>query len=610
MTNDSTIHLLIIEDDQDDYVLARDMLLEIYGERLVLDHVEDSSEALDAIGRKRYDACLLDYRLGRETGLDVIPRLLGQARPTPIILLTGQANLEVDVGAMRAGAADYLEKGKIDARSLERSIRFAMERSRHQDELMQLHADLERQVQLRTEQLRRANADLVAEVLERRRAQERLEEESERLRTMLESIDDGVIVADADGCVTLINPIAGLLTGWGQEGLDRHIAEVFVAADEATGARLEDPVGRAVGENRGVRLARQTILIARDGSTRPIEESAAAIQDSSGRVRGVIFVFRDISERRRDEAKVRESRERLRFVLEAARIGSWDWDLGSNTLDWDRRCREIFGVDSDDGVSHDLFLSLLHPLDRDRTEAAYNSVLEKQGDLEVEYRLLRPSGEIRWIKAEGKAIFASGGAPVRLSGVVIDVTEQKRLMEELQRHADKLGETDRRKDEFLAMLAHELRNPLAPVRSALEVLRLSEGDLISMQGAREVIERQVRHMVRLIDDLMDVSRITRDKIKLRKERISLDEVVGAAVETSRPLILASNHSLRVTLPPEPIILDADPTRLSQVVSNILNNSAKYMDSGGSIELWAERAARTWCCTSEIRASASPPRCSR
>ncbi|MGH8759984.1 MAG: GAF domain-containing sensor histidine kinase [Burkholderiales bacterium] len=151
-----------------------------------------------------------------------------------------------------------------------------------------------------------------------------------------------------------------------------------------------------------------------------------------------------------------------------------------------------------------------------------------------------------------------------------------------------LKESDRRKDEFLAMLAHELRNPLAPIRNAVEILRARCPPAPELQWAGEVIDRQVQQMTRLVDDLLDVSRITRGKIDLRKERVELAAVVKNAVEASRPLIEKCGHELTVTIPPEPIHLEADLTRLSQVLLNLLNNAAKYTHQGGRIWLTAER----------------------
>ncbi len=166
--------------------------------------------------------------------------------------------------------------------------------------------------------------------------------------------------------------------------------------------------------------------------------------------------------------------------------------------------------------------------------------------------------------------------------------ERARLAAKVAERAARLKEQDRRKDEFLALLAHELRNPLAPLRNGLQVLRLTEGRGDAAKRAREMMERQLTHTVRLIDDLLDVSRISRNKLNLRRTRVSLAEVVESAAETARPLIEEARHEFTVELPPEPVFLDADLTRLAQVFSNLLTNSAKYTPPGGRIALRAER----------------------
>ena len=179
-------------------------------------------------------------------------------------------------------------------------------------------------------------------------------------------------------------------------------------------------------------------------------------------------------------------------------------------------------------------------------------------------------------------------SPERLSVYVRDITERKRAEEERERLLTELGETNRRKDEFLAMLSHELRNPLAPISNALEVLHRSGRDEPELQSTRDVISRQVHDLARLIDDLLDASRITSGKVRLQTETIELSSVISRAIETTRPLAEARRHRLTVTLPSEPVWLLADPTRLAQVFSNLLNNAAKYTQEGGDITLTAKR----------------------
>jgi signal transduction histidine kinase/ActR/RegA family two-component response regulator len=218
----------------------------------------------------------------------------------------------------------------------------------------------------------------------------------------------------------------------------------------------------------------------------------------------------------------------------------------------------------------------------------FPSVLEKgHGEIEVRFRHFK-TGEARWMTYKVLTLPDAFGRPVALATVSQDVTERKRLEDSLRRVAADLSEADRRKNEFLAMLAHELRNPLAPISHAIQALRLAESDRTSVHAATKMLERQVGQMVRLVDDLLDMSRISRGKIELRKDRIELAPIVSQAAEATRALYKSMNHELTVTLPPHPIYLDADPARLTQVVGNLLNNACKFTDSGGHVWLTVEQ----------------------
>jgi PAS domain S-box-containing protein len=193
----------------------------------------------------------------------------------------------------------------------------------------------------------------------------------------------------------------------------------------------------------------------------------------------------------------------------------------------------------------------------------------------------RPDGSRLTVLAYANPLHDDEGQLTGSVNVLMDITDRKCA-------ENALREADRRKDEFLAILAHELRNPLAPIRNALQILRMDGDNGTTLEEACTVMERQVQHMVRLVDDLLDISRITRNKLVLRKEPVELAAVVRSAVESARPLIEASGHELIITLPPQPIYLDADLIRLAQVFSNLLNNAAKYTDQGGRIWLTGER----------------------
>ncbi|HEX6899794.1 MAG TPA: ATP-binding protein [Thermoanaerobaculia bacterium] len=232
----------------------------------------------------------------------------------------------------------------------------------------------------------------------------------------------------------------------------------------------------------------------------------------------------------------------------------------------------------------------LHPDGRRLEAHEYPLARALQGEVLEEQELLyeRGDGSRVWLRASAAPVREADG---RLAGAVVlffDMTDRKNLEESLRQRTAELRETGRRKDEFLATLAHELRNPLAPIYNSLQILTLRGNDPAVVARTREVMERQVRQMIRLVDDLLDVTRISQGKLELRKEPLDLAGVVSTAVEISRPLIEARRHDLTVAMPEQPLRVEADAARVAQVLSNLLNNAAKYTEPGGRIELTAER----------------------
>jgi PAS domain S-box-containing protein len=298
---------------------------------------------------------------------------------------------------------------------------------------------------------------LVARNLEaRQRTADVLHAERERFRATLTSIGDAVVVTDAQGRVTLLNPVAQALTGWGGEALGESLETVFRIVNEATRDAVENPVSKVIRLGAIVGLANHTVLIAKDGTELTIDDSGAPIRDARGRIVGVVLVFRDITERR--------SAERV------------------------------------------------------------------------------------------------------------------------------LEDADRRKDEFLAMLAHELRNPLAPIRNAAHTLALLGTGDDRVRWVAGVVERQVGLMTRLVDDLLDVSRITSGKITLQRATVSIAAVLAQAVEAARPPAEGRGQALVVDVSADVGWVDGDPVRLAQAVGNLLDNAIKYTEDGGRVRLWARAEA--------------------
>jgi two-component system CheB/CheR fusion protein len=228
------------------------------------------------------------------------------------------------------------------------------------------------------------------------------------------------------------------------------------------------------------------------------------------------------------------------------------------------------------------WLDAVHPDDRRSAREKWTEACRSRSLYEVRARIWHAeTREFRCIVARATPVLDDHGVLREWVGACTDIHDETR-------QAEALIEADRRKDEFLATLAHELRNPLAPIRNSLHILKLTGKAEGAVAGVYQMLDRQVKHLVRLVDDLMEVSRITRGRIELRMERTDLASVLQSAVETSRPLIDEAGHRLEVSLPPEPLHLDADSVRLAQVVANLLNNAAKYTDRGGHIRVRARR----------------------
>lgn len=313
---------------------------------------------------------------------------------------------------------------------------------------------------------------------------------------------------------------------------------------------------------------------------RPLEATAFVNAVRAGlRDRERQYLVRDLlAEHQAAEKQLREQDERLQFALAAGRLGAWELDLSTGVLSCSDICKQNYGRTAGTNFSYQDVFEAIHPDDRERAEIAVEKAKSGEADYDIEYRVLWPDATVHWVLVRGRL---NGGH--RMSGVSLDITDRRRTEEALR-------DADRKKDDFIALLAHELRNPLAPIRNGLEVMRLAGGDMHAVNQARAMMDRQLKHMVRLVDDLLDISRITRQKMELRRDRVLLADVIGAAVETAKPSMEAFQHELEVSLPSGPVFLDADLTRLSQVFSNLLTNSAKYTPPHGRIRLSAEKRA--------------------
>lgn len=270
------------------------------------------------------------------------------------------------------------------------------------------------------------------------------------------------------------------------------------------------------------------------------------------------------------------SEQRLRMAMAGARVGVWDWNIATGEIVWSEGLEPLHGLPQGGFAgTYEAYRKTIHPEDRERVESLVGKSVETRAPYEAEFRLLGADGVVRWTSARGIVLDDANGRAVRMIGVGIDVSQLKELEEELRLQ-------HRRKDEFLAMLGHELRNPLAAIVHAVDLLSSSEPVVI--EEARRAIRRQTRTLSRLIDDLLDVSRITRGQVVLERRRVALSEVVSAGVDVWRHLVAQKRQRLTIDGPMNTMWIDGDPTRLAQVLANLVHNAAKFSSEGGTIAI--------------------------
>ena len=311
-------------------------------------------------------------------------------------------------------------------------------------------------------------------------------------------------------------------------------------------------------------------LLSRD--TRGLDEDLLRMMTAIGRQLGLFL------ERNHAEETSRASERRFARFMEQLPGLAWIKDLEGRYVFANAAAAEVFGT-----PPPELYGRADEQLFDAETAAQFRAndrrALESESGVQLIEAIQHPDGTLHHSIVSKFPILDTGGSPAGIGGIAIDITDRLRAEEELR-------EADRRKDEFLATLAHELRNPLAPMRSALEVMRGAEPGSADGERARQILDRQLEHMVRLVDDLLEVSRIRGGRIELRRERVDLAAILRDAVETSRPLLDARRHELRLEVPTGRLPLHGDPVRLVQVFANLLNNAAKYTDPGGRIALLA------------------------
>ena len=306
-------------------------------------------------------------------------------------------------------------------------------------------------------------------------------------------------------------------------------------------------------------------------------------------VQVVVDLLAAATERDRLALSVREAEQQFRTLADNIPQLAWVADAGTDgQVHWFNKHWLDYTGTTLEQMQGSGWQTVHHPEHAERVIGKFSRHVKEGLDWEDTFPLRRHDGEFRWFLSRMKVIRDEAGTVVRIFGTNTDVTDQREMAERLQQQAADLAEADRRKDEFLAILAHELRNPLAPLRNGLQVLKLAKGNLEAAEQSVAMMERQLMQMVRLVDDLMEVSRISLGKIELHKERVDLATVVQQAVETSSPLIESSGHELIIRVPAQPVTVFGDLTRLAQVFANLLNNAAKFSERGSRITITLER----------------------
>ena len=424
---------------------------------------------------------------------------------------------------------------------------------------------------------------ILLDITERKRAEADLRRSEARFRAAINAVSDIVWTNDALG------QMAGEQAAW--ENFTGQDSKRYQGYGWSRAVHPDDAQPTIDAWNEAV-AAKQLFVFEhrvrrRDGQWRLCSVRAVPVLDHRGEIGEWVGVHTDITERKRAEESLRESEVRLGGILRRSPAGILQTDAaGCMTLVNPRWC-EMLGHSEAELLGRNI-LEITHPSSVAETAAAFSRLVAGGPDFQIEKAYCRKDGSAIRVQSNVAAVQSPAGEFLGLIAVVLDISDRLRTEEELRRLAAELSEGDRRKDVFLATLAHELRNPLAPILNGLQLMKLSESNDKALQQVCAMMDRQVLLLVRLVDDLLDLSRITQGKVALRSEQIDVQTVMAAAVESSRPAIEQAGHELTVVVPDEPIFVNGDAIRLGQVVTNLLNNSAKYTHRSGHIRLAAER----------------------
>jgi PAS domain S-box-containing protein len=418
----------------------------------------------------------------------------------------------------------------------------------------------------------------VSDITERKQA----EATRARLAAIVEFSQDAIIGKNLDGTVTSWNRGAEKLFGYAAEEIIGRPFACVVPSE-----RMEEEMGILARLRRGEAVEHfETERLRKDGTIVPVAITVSPVRDQDGRVIGVSKIARDISERKRVEE---ERNAYIALVKTSADfIGMCDNDFVPFFVN--EAGLRLVGLDSLEEARRKTVKEFFFPEDQPFIEGEFFAKVLREGRGEVEIRFRHfKTGEALWMIYNVFILRDLSGESIGFATVSRDITARKQAQDALAQQASRLREADRHKDEFLAMLAHELRNPLTPIMIAVQMLEKRGGeDPALVRWAGDTVRHQCEHLTQLVNQLLDVSRVSRGKITLSKSLLDLGELVGRAVEAARPMVEQSRHTLELSLQHEPLLVDGDAIRLEQVLGNLLNNAAKYTPEGGRISVRLSR----------------------
>ena len=412
------------------------------------------------------------------------------------------------------------------------------------------------------------------DVTEQVQAEQALQLSEMRLKQLANTIPQLVWMADTDGLIHWYN--------------DRWYGYTGTTPEEMQGfawQRLHDP--RVLPEvmarwqhslASGEPFQMTFPLRGKDGNYRPFFTLVMPLKDSTGKVLHWFGTNTDVSALHDAEENLRRAEERLRLATHAGGIGIWDWDIARDIVTWSDQVYLLHEIAPGNfGGRGEDFAKLVHPDDRESLWQKVDAAIERHDGFSAEFRIMLPDGRAKWLSTWARIHHGTDDQGSWMVGATISIDAYKQAEAALR-------DGDRRKDEFLAMLAHELRNPLAPISTAAQLIQLQVGDEKPIRRASEIISRQVRHISDLVDDLLDVSRVTRGMIQLELSAVEVKTAVASAIEQARPAIEARSHVLTTRIGTESARVHGDGTRLVQAIANLLDNASKYTPEGGEISL--------------------------